>query len=105
MRLLALPAILAVAACAQSPDAIAPVAMPGGMYDHLSCQAAQAKRAAVGSRLSALESQQRGAVVGDAIGVFLIGVPTSSLTGGDKAGLLATEKGKAVALDARLAMC
>lgn len=47
MRLLALPAILAVAACAQSPDAIAPVAMPGGMYDHLSCQDAQAERAAL----------------------------------------------------------
>ena len=105
MRLLALPAILALAACAQSPDAIATVAMPGGMYDHLSCAAARSERTALGTRLAALESQPRGAVAGDAIGVFLIGLPTSSLTGGDKAGLLATEKGKAVALDARLARC
>lgn len=105
MKFLAVPAMLALAACASSPDAIAPATMPGGMYDHLSCSAARAEKSALGTRLAALESQQRSAVVGDAIGVFLIGVPAASLTGGDKAGLLATEKGKAVALDARLSLC
>lgn len=105
MRYLTFPAILLVSACAQSPDSIAPVAMPGGMYDHLSCSDAVATRASIGQQLASLEAAQRQAVTGDAIGVFLIGVPTASLTGGDKAGLIAAEKGKAQALDARLLRC
>lgn len=102
---LAAVAALALSACAQSPESISPVSMPGGMYDHLSCPAARAERAGVASGLSSLEAAQRAAVAGDAVGVFLIGVPTSSLMGGDKAGALATEKGKLIAIDARLARC
>lgn len=101
----ALCAAAALAACAQSPDAIAPVAMPGGMYDHLSCQSAGAERARVAQTLAGLESLQRSTAASDAVGVFLIGVPMGSLTGGDKAGQIAAEKGKALALDARLARC
>lgn len=33
-----------IAACAKSPDAIVPAAMPTGMYSHLSCAAAKAER-------------------------------------------------------------
>ena len=94
-----------LAACAQSPDAIAPVAMPSGAFSQLSCQQARADRASASSTLAALEAQQRSAVAGDAVGVFLIGVPVSSLTGGNKAGLIAAEKGRVMALDARLAQC
>lgn len=41
----------------------------------------------------------------DALGVFLLGIPMSSLTGGDKAGDIATSKGKIAALEARAATC
>lgn len=97
--------LLALTACAQSPNSIAPVAMPGGMYDSLSCQQAMAQRTATANTLAALESKQKGAVAGDAVGVFLIGVPVSSLTGGDVAGQIGAEKGKMLALDARLMRC
>ena len=96
---------LLVAACAQSPNSIAPVSMPGGMYDSLSCDQARAQRTSTATSLATLESKQRGAVAGDAVGVFLIGVPVSSLTGGDVAGQIAAEKGKLLALDARLMRC
>jgi hypothetical protein len=43
--------------------------------------------------------------MGDAIGVFLIGVPVSSLSGGDKEGLIAAAKGKELALQNRLLGC
>ena len=56
-------------------------------------------------QLAALEGKQKGAVAGDAIGVFLIGVPVSSLTGGDVSGHIATSKGKVLALEARVASC
>ena len=55
--------------------------------------------------LAALTQKQKNAVAGDAIGVFLVLVPVSSLTGNNVAGELATSKGKVNALEARLASC
>jgi hypothetical protein len=102
---LAAIAVLALTACAPSPDSIAPISMPSGMYDRLTCQQARAERAQIGQTIAALEASQRAAAAGDAFGVFLIGVPVSSLTGGNQAGLIAAERGKALALDARLVGC
>lgn len=97
-------AAAALGACAKSPDAIAPVSM-GNAYAGVSCQAASAELTAARANLTALESAQRGAAAGDAIGVFLIGVPTSSLMGGNKEGQIATEKGRVIALETRLRSC
>jgi hypothetical protein len=100
-----LAAAFALSACAQYPNAIAPITMPSGMYDATSCRAAQAEAASIAANLAALEARQREAVAGDAVGVFLIGVPVSSLTGGDVAGQIAAERGKALALETRLRRC
>lgn len=103
-----LPALIlataALAACAKSPDAIAPVSMAGA-YENLSCAAANRTLLAERASLDALSAQQRNAATGDALGVFLIGLPVSSLTGSDKEGAIATAKGKILALEARLASC
>lgn len=105
MKKLALTvAALSLAACAQSPDSIAPVSM-GGAYEGISCQNAGVMLVEERQRLAALEAQQRSAVAGDAVGVFLIGVPMSSLTGGDKSGLIGASKGKVIALENRLLRC
>lgn len=96
--------VLAMAACAKSPSAIAPVSM-GDAYGAVSCQQAQAMLNAERAKLAPLESAQTGAVMGDAVGVFLVGVPVASLTGGDREGEIATSKGKIVALEARLQAC
>ena len=98
-------ALLALSACAQGPKAIAPVPAPSGFYDRLSCSQAQAQRNKIQTDLAALETKQRGAVVGEAIGVFLVLVPVSSLTGSNVAGELGAEKGKLQAVDARLMSC
>lgn len=95
---------LLAAACAKGPDAIAPVPM-GNAYVAMECQNAVNELNAERANLQGLENQQRSARTGDAIGVFLIGVPTSSLTGGDKAGELGASKGKVLALEARVATC
>ena len=96
--------ILGVAACAKSPDAIAPVAM-GNAFSGMACGAASQMLAAERPVLAALEQRQRSAVTADAIGVFLILIPVSSLTGNDVTGELAASKGKVLALEARLASC
>jgi len=97
-------AALGLAACAKSPESIAPVSM-GNAFQSTSCSQAHAMLQTERQQLAALSSQQRSAVTGDAIGVFLIGVPTSSLTGGDVAGELGATKGKVVALENRLMRC
>lgn len=101
---LALAALPLIAACAASPDSIAPVSM-GNAFAGYDCRAAAADLAAERQNLAALEDKQRGAAAGDAIGVFLIGVPVSSLTGGNKAGDIGATKGKVLALEARVAAC
>ena len=102
LTIAALP--LALAACAQNPASIAPVSM-GNAFAAQECTSAQRDLLAERMTLEAAEEKQRGAVVGDAVGVFLIGVPVSSLTGGDVAGQIATSKGKILALEARVAAC
>lgn len=97
-------AALAMAGCAKSPDAIAPVSMTGA-YDRVSCSQARAMLVTETQTLASLDARQRQAVTGDAIGVFLIGVPLSSLSGGDKAGEIAAGKGKIAALNARMVTC
>lgn len=100
----ALAALPLVAACAQSPASIQPVSL-GNAFSTVPCQQAVIDLTAERQALAALESKQRGAVVGDAVGVFLIGVPVSSLTGNDSAGAIAASKGKVLALEARASTC
>lgn len=103
-KLVYLGVLAFLSACAKSPSAIAPVGMAGA-YDRLSCNQARTMLGQERQTLAALETEQRGAAVGDAIGVFLILVPVSSLTGGDREGQIATSKGKVLALEARAATC
>ncbi|QEU08209.1 hypothetical protein [Paracoccus yeei] len=102
--ILSLAALPLLAACAQSPASIQPVSY-GNAFAALSCQQAAADLTAERQTLAALEAKQRSAQVGDAIGVFLIAVPVSSLTGNDRAGAIAASKGKVLSLEARAATC
>lgn len=91
-------------ACTPRPDSIAPVSMTGA-FDNLSCTSAQEKLNAERVRLSGLEQQQNNAATADAVGVFLVLVPVSKLTGGDVAGEVATSKGTVLALEQRMTRC
>ena len=88
-----------LAACAKNPDAIAPISMPVNAYAGLSCEQLSTEHQRSSAALSAVSQQQKQAATGDAVGVFLIGVPVSSLSGGDKEGLVAQHKGEIVAID------
>ncbi|MEJ6404931.1 hypothetical protein [Yoonia sp. 2307UL14-13] len=95
---------LIVSACAKRPDAIAPVSM-GNAFSGLSCNQAQTMLATERSNLAALSAEQNSAATGDAVGVFLLGLPIGSATGGDKEGAIAASKGKVIALENRLLSC
>ena len=92
----------------QLPRVVIHVALraPAGSLRHaLSCADLAAERSATASKLEALKSQRNSAATGDAIGVFLLGVPVSSLAGGDKSGEIATAKGQLLAIDAQVPLC
>ena len=69
------------------------------------CADARAQLAQERQTLAALEAKQRSAAAGDAVGVFLIGVPVSSLTGNDVSGQIGASKGKVLALESRVMSC
>ncbi|MFU0507384.1 hypothetical protein [Pseudaminobacter sp. NGMCC 1.201702] len=93
--------------CAKNPESITPMAMPVNAYSGLNCGQLTAEHQRSAAALTAVEAQQRQAVTGDAVGVFLIGVPMSSLTGADKEGMVAQHKGELIAIKAaqRSAKC
>ena len=101
---LAVLSAAAIAACSPLPDAIAP-APAYGAFDNLSCAEAQQQLAAVSKELYDESQKQIGAATMDAVGVFFVLVPVSKLTGQDHQGLIAADKGKVDALNARLATC
>lgn len=95
---------IALSACAKSPDQVAAVSM-NGAYDGMSCASAQRAIVTERQRVAALSASQSRAAQNDALGVFLIGVPVSSVAGGDREAALAAAKGRVNALEARLARC
>lgn len=96
--------VFSLSACAKRPDAIAPVSV-GNAFDNISCQAAQEKLTIEKANLAALSEAQNSAATGDAIGVFLIGLPVGSITGSDQEGAVAIAKGQVLALENRLLSC
>ncbi|WP_394889564.1 hypothetical protein ACG873_30315 [Mesorhizobium sp. AaZ16] len=97
-KIATLATALLLTACAKGPDAITPMSMPVNAYSGLSCNQLAAEHQKSTNALNAVSAQQRQAQTGDAVGVFLIGVPMSSLTGGDKEGAVAQHKGEVIAI-------
>lgn len=97
--------LLTLAACAPRPDAIAPATLPPEAFAAVPCAEVGADLAAARTNLAALSSAQDAAATGDAVGVFLLGVPVSSAVGGDKSGLVAVAKGQVLGLEARADAC
>ncbi|MDT8855055.1 hypothetical protein RNZ50_08500 [Paracoccaceae bacterium Fryx2] len=104
LAILALIAGSIATGCSPRADAVSAVSMTGA-YDHLTCSQARNDLASQRVNLASLEKKQNGAATGDAIGVFLVLIPVSKLTGGDVAGELAASKGKVIALEQRVARC
>lgn len=100
-RFAAVCSLALLSACAKNPEAIAPMSMPVNAYMGLTCQQLATEHQRSSLALAQAEASQRQAVTGDAVGVFLIGVPVSSLSGADKEGLVAQHKGELIAIQAQ----
>ncbi|PJE32660.1 hypothetical protein PSM7751_01419 [Pseudooceanicola marinus] len=87
-------AVLAVAACAKKPDQIAAVELPDDTYRAASCRSLAAEKLKISQELANLSAKQQTAANGDAWGVFLLGLPVSSMSGNDQETMIAVAKGK-----------
>lgn len=87
-----------MASCATPPDKIKASAYPDAAYAGRPCDVLVAEEKRASTELAALSKKQRDAATADAIGVFAVGIPVSSLTGGDKETEISVLKGKVEAL-------
>jgi len=85
-------------ACATPPERIKAAQMPTGAYSALDCSQLDAEIAQVDAKIATASEAQQQAVTGDTIGVFLIGVPVSSLAGADRETEIAVLKGQSEAI-------
>ncbi|EBU8131900.1 hypothetical protein BZU93_28970 [Salmonella enterica subsp. enterica] len=97
--LVGLAVAAALSGCAKRPDAIVPVDIPMAAYSGGDCKQLASDLIKERNNLAALSKQQSSAATGDAVGVFLLGVPMSSTFGGDKEGEVAVSKGKVNAIE------
>lgn len=98
--IIASTAVVLLAGCAKRPDAITPMSMPANAYSGLSCAQLATEHQRSKTALDAVSAAQNNAATGDAVGVFLIGVPMSSTFGGDQEGKVAQHKGEIIAIEA-----
>lgn len=83
LHMLSVALVLTVAACAKPPASIGPSFVSDVGYRNMSCNQLTSELARVNTQLPPLVQQQSNAATGDAVGVFLVGIPVSSLGGGD----------------------
>lgn len=96
--------VLGLASCASRPDSIAPAAVSANEYQGLSCSEITSLLAEKRESLREAERQQNRAATGDAVGVFLVLLPVSTVFGGDNEGVVAQYKGEVLALERAMGM-
>lgn len=87
-------AAIAIAGCAKSPDAIAPAYVSPINYQNLDCGQLAQEDARITDALLRASKQQENARTNDAVGVLLIGLPVSSMSGDNIAPEIASLKGQ-----------
>ncbi|WP_245256691.1 hypothetical protein [Hyphomicrobium denitrificans] len=89
---------LFVSACAKSPDSIAPAYISEVGYQNWSCPQLAEESNRLSAALSSASIQQENARTNDTVGVILIGLPVSSLSGDNIAPEIARLKGETEAV-------
>lgn len=98
-KIIPLALVVAVSACAKQPDQIAAVEVGSNEYRGYSCRQLSEIELKYTQALTNLSAQQKSAATGDAWGVFLLGLPISSMSGSDKETAIAVTKGHIQSID------
>ncbi len=89
---------VALAACANRPESIRASFVSHEKFAHLDCAALATRMGDTRAELDKFSKMQDSKATGDAVGVFLLGVPFSKLSG-DHEGDVARLKGEVEAID------
>lgn len=95
---LLMTAVAGLSACAAPPESIPPSYVSPISYNGLSCSDLSAEGARVDAALTQASQQQEQAHGSDVVGVILIGVPVSTLSGTNVAPQVASLKGQREAI-------
>lgn len=90
---------ITLSACAKRPDEIAAIQMDTNSYERMSCRQLAQEETKLRNELNALSASQNNAATNDAWGVFLLGLPLSSMSGNDREALIGVAKGRIDAID------
>lgn len=85
---------LLTASCAKDPDSIAPSYISNVAYQSYTCEQLTQEQAHLSRALTTASAQQKNARTNDMVGVALIGLPVSSLSGDNIAPEIARLKGE-----------
>jgi hypothetical protein len=91
--------VVLLSACAPQPEKVAAVHQSEAEFAGQNCAQLASSRVVLEQNVTNISAAQKNAADGDALGVFILGVPTSSMSGGDKTTDLAVAKGRLQALD------
>lgn len=94
MKYLILPCILLASACAKQADQIPAANLGPNPYLGASCNQLAETKLQLEQNLETLTAAQKNAATGDTVGVILLGLPLSSMSGNDKETDIAITKGK-----------
>jgi hypothetical protein len=98
-KLISLGLAALLAACAQQPENIAAADIGPNPYSGFNCAQLSQEELRITQELDNLSAQQRRAASGDAFGVFLLGLPISSMSGNDQETAIAVARGRLQAID------
>ena len=93
--------LVALTACAKRPDSIDAFQMDGAQYKALSCKKLAQTKSKTQSQLDSMSAKQNSAATKGAWGVFFIGIPASSMMGGDREAAISVAKGQIDAIELR----
>ncbi|UJQ95240.1 hypothetical protein [Mariluticola halotolerans] len=85
---------LIVTGCAKRPETIAPAYVSEVTYSHLDCGQLAKEQQQLNHAYTTAAQAQNDAATGDAVGVLFLGLPTSTLSGGNIAAQIADLKGR-----------
>lgn len=86
-------------ACAKNPDRISAFEISSHGFKDYSCERLASEKQTSVHQLENLSAQQRAAADGDAIGMFLVGLPISSMAGNDREAAVSLAKGTIQAIE------
>ena len=91
--IIAVCATAAIAACAKKPEAVGAAYISPSTYDGWSCKQLNAEAVRLDAAYSRAAAQQNKARSNDTVGVIFLGLPVSTLSGGNVADQIASLKG------------